>query len=100
MKHRIFTVYDSKAEAYILPFFFATKGQALRAFTDMANDQNHAFYKHAEDYTLFEIGDYEDETASMHMMPTPLSLGVAIEFKKQRELPEMSLRLADMKGRV
>lgn len=100
MKYNVYTVYDSKAEAYLQPFYFSAKGQAIRAFTDMANDQNHQFYKHPEDYTLFELGSWEDSTASFHVLATPNSMGLALEFKTQRELPDMSLKLADMKGRV
>jgi len=99
---QIFTVYDSKAEAYLQPFYMATKGQAVRAFTDMANDPNHSFYKHPEDYTLFHLGQYEDARASFHLQKTPAPIGKAIEFKTVRELPlgDARLDLADSAGGV
>lgn len=102
MQLQIFTVYDSKAEAYMAPFYMNTKGQAIRAFTDSANDPNHQFYKHPEDYTLFLLGQYQDENASFHLQKTPLPIGKAIEFKTTRELPlrDSLLDLADTKGRV
>lgn len=99
---QIFTVYDSKAEAYLPPFYLSTKGQAIRAFTDTANDPNHTFYKHPEDYTLFLLGQFEDGNASFHLQKTPIAMGKAIEFKTTRELPfdNRSLDLVDSKGRV
>jgi len=86
MLHRVYTVYDSKAEAYLAPFYFQTNGQSLRAFTDACNDPNHAFYKHPSDYTLFFLGEYDDGTATF-IMGTKVSMGTAIEFRTQREIP-------------
>lgn len=60
---KVFTIYDSKAEAYLQPFFMQSTGQALRAFEDSVNDPNHQFNKHAADFTLFELGTYDDQTA-------------------------------------
>jgi hypothetical protein len=80
MVQKIFTIYDSKAEAYLSPFFMSAKGQALRAFGDSVNDPNHQFNKHAEDFTLFELGEYDDLSASFNLYDTPVALGKAIEF--------------------
>lgn len=95
----IFTVFDSKAEAYLPPFYMGTKAQAVRAFTDSANDPNHAFHKHPDDYTLFNLGKFDDATAQVHMLKTPVSMGLALEFKTQREMfdEDGHLRLVDAK---
>jgi len=100
MELQMFTVYDSKAEAYLSPFFFPSRGQAVRAFGDMSNDQNHSFNKHPEDYTLFCLGTFEDETGTMHLLPTKESLGLAIEFKDPLPPPPMALRQVDTRGGV
>ena len=60
MLHKIFSVFDSKAELYLTPFFMKTKGEAVRGFEDVANDKNSAIGRHPEDYTLFELGEYDD----------------------------------------
>ena len=52
----IYTIYDSKAEAYLTPFFTDTDATAVRIFTSAATDEQHHFHKYAEDYTLFAIG--------------------------------------------
>jgi len=83
MKLKIYTVYDSKMEAYLQPFFMHAKGQAIRTFSDMINDPQHNFHKHSEDFTLFELGTYEDSTAEITPYPTPISLGLALEFKNK-----------------
>lgn len=82
MLHKIFSVYDSKAELYLTPFFMKTKGEAVRGFEDVANDKNSAIGRHAEDYTLFELGEYDDCSAIFSLHKTPISIGVALEFVK------------------
>lgn len=77
---KVFCVYDSKVEAYMSPFFMHSRGQAIRSFTDTLADPSTQFSKHPGDFTLFELGEYDDSTAKFSMLNTPLSLGVASEF--------------------
>jgi len=65
MIHKIYAVFDSKGEAYTPPFFDHAEGRALRTFADCCNDQTHQFGKHPEDYTLFHLGQYDDNTATI-----------------------------------
>lgn len=76
----MFTVYDSKVEAFLPPFFMASRGAALRSFGDTCNDKNHHFNKHPEDYTLFLIGTFDDSNSEIKPLDTPHSLGLAQEF--------------------
>jgi len=63
MKHRIFTVFDVKAQAYLPPFCLHERGLAIRAFADCVNSKDHQFGKHPGDYTLFEMGSFDDSKA-------------------------------------
>lgn len=87
MQIKMFTVYDSKAEAYLPPFYMQSTGQAVRSFEDTVNDTAHSMHKHASDYTLFEIGHYDDSTAQVDMLKTPISLGTALEHQTQQSQP-------------
>lgn len=60
MKLLIFTVYDKAVGAFLQPFYARSKGEALRQFTDACNDQSHQFCKHAADYTLMMLGEWDD----------------------------------------
>ena len=60
MIHNIYSVYDSKSEAYSLPFYYQHDGQALRTFRDWVNDITTPYGKHPEDYCLFKIGMYDE----------------------------------------
>lgn len=86
MLQRIFSIYDSKTMAYMQPFFSVSKGAAIRALTDLLQDEAHPISKHPEDYTLFELGEFNDNDATFNMESTPVSLGVAIEWKKDLNL--------------
>lgn len=83
MKHKIFTIFDAKAKAYLPPFFLPEEAQAVRVFTDCVNDPKHAFSLHPADYTLFTLGAWADNTAQIITNETPISLGVGIEYVKQ-----------------
>lgn len=77
---KIFSVYDCKTEAYAQPFFMKTKGEAVRGFTDVSNDKSTNIAKYPEDFTLFEIGEYDDSNGMIKPHDTPVSVGKAIEF--------------------
>lgn len=76
----IFTVFDSKAEAFMTPFFMTSKGQAVRAFSDTVQDPSHQFNKHPCDYTLFYLGTFSDDSSTFKTITPPVSLGMAVEF--------------------
>lgn len=83
MISKIFTVYDVKTEAYLNPFFMATKGAAIRGFSELVNDPNHNFGKYPADFILFEIGSYDDQRGLVESLPAPLSVGVGVDFLKK-----------------
>lgn len=82
MIHQVFTIYDSKGEVYLPPFCSRTKGEALRMFQETANDLKSNICKYPSDFTLFHLGAYDDAEAKFSLAVTPISLGVAIEFKE------------------
>lgn len=81
---QIFSIFDSKAEAYMPPFFFNARGQAIRAFEDLANDNSSSINNHPGDFTLYHIGSFDDVTAELEIK-NHTSLGCAIELKKEHE---------------
>ncbi len=79
MKQLMFVIYDSKANAYMQPWFLTQQGMAQRAFSDCVNDADHNFGRHPEDYTLFQIGEFDDQTAKVEWT-TPKAMGNGIEY--------------------
>lgn len=81
MKYKVFSVFDSKAEVFHQPMFMRAVGEAVRAFQDEANKSSSAICQHASDYTLFEIGEWDDDKGLLTPLTTPRSLGLGTEFK-------------------
>lgn len=81
MKLRIYSIYDSKAEAYMNPFFMRNDGEALRGFMDGIENSDTPFHKWPQDYTLFHVGHWDDESGLIENT-TPKSLGNGVELQK------------------
>lgn len=83
MKLTAFSVYDSKAAAYITPFFTPTIAMGTRSFGEAANDPNLMFARHPSDYTLFEIGEFDLETGELKKHDALINHGLAITYQTQ-----------------
>ena len=65
MVTRVFSVFDAKASVFGTPFFMQREAMALRAFGDLANDVKSSICLHPEDYSLWEVGSFDDETGTL-----------------------------------
>ncbi len=88
MKLEIFCVFDSKAQAFLPPFFLPMIGQATRIFQNCANDKSHQFGANPADYTLFHMGEFDDDSGKLVPKATPENLGIAQEFKNAQKIPD------------
>jgi len=77
---KVFAVHDTKAQAFLQPFYSPSAGSALRAFSDAVNDKQCPFNKHPSDYMLYEIGSYDDGTASLDRLEVVKLMGCASDF--------------------
>lgn len=79
MVHLMYTVFDVKTGAYMVPFYQPTRGAAERAFIDAVRDPSHTFAKHPEDFTLFEIGSFDDGDASFDLRKSLIPVITGLE---------------------
>jgi hypothetical protein len=79
MKLRIFAIHDSAVGAYLEPFFARAAGEAIRRFEVACNTPDHPFCQRPADYTLFELGEYDDETGEFQQAVN-ISLGNGVDF--------------------
>jgi len=79
---KVVSVYDSAAAVYSNPVYAVSKGAALRSFMDAVADPNSAFAKHPEHYSLFDLGEFDESTASFDLLKAPLLLANAWEMNK------------------
>lgn len=82
---KIFTVYDSKAEAYLQPFFAPTIAVAIRSFTKAADNPSHDFHHFPGDFTLFELGEWDEQAGTTFMYDAQVSLGLALHHQTPEE---------------
>lgn len=76
----MFTVFDTKAETFMPPFFVPSRGLAIRAFEDCINSDDHHFGKHPADYTLFYLGSFNTDVGRFELEDTKQSVGNGVEF--------------------
>lgn len=62
---KLYAVKDNKASAYLEPFTCANDAVASRAFAQRCNDSNTVFYKFPQDFDLYEIGTYDQESSNI-----------------------------------
>ena len=79
---KVLTVYDCKAEAYLQPMFAPTTAYAVRMFSDAANTDTHDFYKFAADFTLFEIGEWDEKAGEILLFGSKENLGTALSHQR------------------
>ena len=94
MKYKIFAVHDSKAEAFMTPFFMNTENQARRSFVDAMGNPELPFGRHPQDFTLFHIGSFNDHNGEVEAV-IPVSLGNGLEFRAamEKETSQQKLNL-------
>lgn len=89
---QVFSIYDSKAQAFLPPFFLPKESVAIRVFSSAASDPEHAFGAFPGDYTLFHIGSFDDDNAKIETKATPRNLGLAQEHVlPTRQSPQVDL---------
>lgn len=89
---KFYSVHDSKAEAFLPPFTAPTAGVAIRMWEAACNDPEHTFHRHAGDYTLFEIGEFDQDSGQVNGYAVLNNLGIALQYKTdQPDQPELAL---------
>lgn len=86
MKLLAYSVFDMKVGAYLAPFFLRGDGEALRVFGDLANDPEHNFGRHPEDYTLYRVASFDDALGVLEPMRHQV-LAKAVELVRVQPLP-------------
>jgi len=80
----ICTVKDRAADAYGRPMFVPSTGVAIRSFSDEINRNNaeNQLYNHPDDFDLYELGQFDDNTGlfTLHDQPKLLSLGKQVKI--------------------
>lgn len=86
----IVAVKDRAIDAFGQPFFVHATGQAVRSFIDEVNNRESPFNAHPEDYDLYEIGSYNEDTGEILPIP-PRLLGRGQDVHRPTNDPTIDL---------
>jgi len=81
MIQKVYAIRDVKANHYATPFFMASNGLAIRAFSDLVSDPKTTLNRHPDDFQLFVIGEYDDNSGEL-LPSMPEFLSNASEYIK------------------
>lgn len=77
---KVFAIYDGKAGAFMSPFCQPAVGLAVRMFTDLVADEKTTVCRYPSDFTLFQIGEFDDGKGVLAPLEPHLNLGLASAF--------------------
>lgn len=85
MIKQMFSIRDTKSAIYSDPFYAITHGVAERNFHEIANDSSSIVYKHPEDFDLYHIGEFDDNTGKCQILETPKHVMKAVHCRKNQQ---------------
>jgi len=88
MTYKVYSVLDEKTAAFLQPFLARTRGEAIRMFQNTVNNgrDDNMFTKHSGDYTLFELGEWDDVEGCYTMYQAKVNLGLATQYKNIEDI--------------
>lgn len=84
MKLLMCAIFDSQVKAFTPPFYSRTKSEAMRSFADAVGKSDSPFCNHPNDYTLFYIGEFDDNSGGGLFLTVPEKLLHAFECVPDR----------------
>lgn len=86
MRYVVMAVRDVKADSFARPMFVQSEGTGLRSFGDEVNREarDNLLHTHPEDFELYVLGTYEEETGAFALESRPRQVAVGSQFKVQK----------------
>ena len=82
---KYFAIHDQAAGAYLTPFYAPTNAHAVRSFRAALEDPETMFSKFPGDYTLFELGRWNEETGHHMDLKVANNLGNGLVLREAKE---------------
>lgn len=86
MIFKVFSIFDSKASGFMLPFFAANVAVAKRNVSRAVNDPTTDLHHFREDYSLFEVGEWDPDTGKLVVPMAPINHGILSTFVSRMEV--------------
>lgn len=85
MKMIVFSVRDRALNGFMRPFVAPAVGIAVRSFADEVNKQDSPMFAHPDDYDLYELGTFDEETGLIVPRETPRQVAIGKEHKRPQD---------------
>lgn len=82
MIHTLVAIKDAKIGCFARPVPVVNEATAVRAFTDAVNDRSTEYFKHPEDYTIWALATFDDQTGLFKNYDVPLQLANAVALRE------------------
>lgn len=83
---KVYSIRDAKGEVYNTPFFQKTHGEAERSFKQVSNDEKTFIFQYPEDYDLYYLGQFDDQTGVFEPLATPQHMLKAVAVRAQAQV--------------
>jgi len=81
-KLKVFSIRDNKLDTFTSLITHTHTGQAERTLMELARDKQTAIAKYPDDYTMYQIGEYDEQSGLMTSIQ-PVQVMSAIQAVKQ-----------------
>lgn len=82
----VYSIYDSKADAYARPFYAPKDAVAIRMVAEAARDPQTDLFKFGGDYTLFLIAEFDETSGNLYASEAKINLGTALSISASATL--------------
>lgn len=82
MTLKMFSIRDTKGDVFHRPFYKQNEAEAERDFVTGVNDPKSTMYLYPEDFDLYFVGTYDEQTGTLSALETPVHIKKAIHCKR------------------
>lgn len=80
-RHKVFLLKDDKSSSYGPPFIDENRGKVIRGIQEELQKGQAVWAKHPQDFTLFEVGEFDQRDGTITMYETKKCVGLVQDFK-------------------
>lgn len=85
---KVYSIRDNKSEFYANPFYARSNGEAMRIFENACTASDSPLSAYPQDFALYELGTFNDETAKLTVLDTPNHLYNGIDAVRNKKVDE------------
>lgn len=87
----LFAVRDDKVGVFLPPMTYRNEAEVCRVLAGVINgDHPHPLRDRTNEYSLFALGEFDDETGEIHPLVVPIAICNLITLKKNSDVVPMA----------